>query len=52
MAEKKREDSMRALGWTVVRWTWDEVSTLVPVLQLRAALTLASTLPPPRGSVV
>lgn len=25
IAEKRREDRLRALGWIVVRWTWDEV---------------------------
>jgi very-short-patch-repair endonuclease len=25
IAEKRREDRLRALGWVVVRWTWDEV---------------------------
>jgi hypothetical protein len=24
--EKRREDAMRAEGWGVVRWTWDEIS--------------------------
>lgn len=25
IAEKRREDRLRALGWIVVRWTWDEI---------------------------
>lgn len=25
IAEKRREDRLRALGWIVVRWTWDEL---------------------------
>ncbi|WP_280439619.1 hypothetical protein [Nocardia cyriacigeorgica] len=25
IAEKKREDALRALGWMVVRWTWPEL---------------------------
>jgi hypothetical protein len=25
IAEKRREDRLRALGWIVVRWTWEEV---------------------------
>lgn len=25
IAEKRREDRLRALGWVVVRWTWDEI---------------------------
>lgn len=25
IAEKRREDRLRAMGWIVVRWTWDEI---------------------------
>ena len=25
IAEKRREDRLRALGWIVVRWTWEEI---------------------------
>lgn len=25
ITEKRREDRLRALGWIVVRWTWDEI---------------------------
>ena len=25
IAEKRREDRLRALGWVVVRWTWEEI---------------------------
>lgn len=25
IAEKRREDALRSLGWQVVRWTWDEI---------------------------
>ena len=27
VAEKTREDRLRALGLIVVRWTWDEIRT-------------------------
>ncbi|MEV5838102.1 hypothetical protein [Nocardia sp. NPDC052112] len=27
IAEKLREDALRALGWIVVRWTWPDLDT-------------------------
>lgn len=27
IAEKRREDALRALGWTIVRWTWPDLDT-------------------------
>lgn len=38
--EKRREDRLRALGWTVLRWMWDELYRPEPLLaQLRAVLS-------------
>ncbi|MGB6181779.1 MAG: hypothetical protein WBF79_11095 [Rhodococcus sp. (in: high G+C Gram-positive bacteria)] len=48
IAEKRREDRLRALGWQVARWGWDELTTGAPADRIRRALEVASTLPPPR----
>ena len=38
--EKRREDRLRALGWTVVRWMWSDLyRPEVLIQQLRAALS-------------
>ncbi|MEU2255732.1 hypothetical protein ABZ540_21430 [Nocardia xishanensis] len=42
IAEKVREDALRALGWLVVRWTWSELDTPAPWL---TRLSRASTAP-------
>jgi hypothetical protein len=42
LAEKRREDLIRALGWMVVRVTWDELNDLNRLaLRLRAAVAAA-----------
>jgi hypothetical protein len=39
-AEKRREDALRAAGFSVVRWTWSDLSDFAPTAQrLRQALT-------------
>ncbi len=44
--EKQREDALRAEGWSVVRWTWDDLSDFAPVVvRLRRAFGWAQ--PPP-----
>ena len=30
--EKRREDALRALGLTVVRWTWHDLAQFAPIL--------------------
>ena len=44
IAEKLREDRLRALGWIVVRWTWDEVlrTPHVVVDRIRRAMQAAT----------
>lgn len=41
--EKRREDRIRARGWTVVRWTWQEILTTPGAVaaRIRRAATLA-----------
>lgn len=52
MEEKRRENKLRALGWTIVRWDWsllhqpDELTR-----QVREAIERASALPAPGGGV-
>ncbi len=43
VAEKLREDRLRALGWIVVRWTWAEIlnTPWVVVARIRKAMALA-----------
>jgi hypothetical protein len=44
-AEKQREDALRRAGWTVVRWTWDDLWTKPEpafIVRLRRALTTAA----------
>ncbi|GGG19468.1 hypothetical protein GCM10007304_36740 [Rhodococcoides trifolii] len=48
ISEKLREDRLRSLGWQVVRWTWNELTTGAPAERLRQAIEVARTLPPPR----
>jgi hypothetical protein len=41
IAEKRREDALRAEGLRVVRWTWTDLSAFAPVAaRLRTALGL------------
>lgn len=46
VAEKIREDRLRALGWIVVRWTWDEIlrTPEVVIARIRRAAALAARL--------
>ena len=46
-AEKAREDRLRALGWCVVRWTWDELRGRELARRLRTNFSIAATLPSP-----
>lgn len=43
IAEKVREDRLRALGWIVVRWTWNEIlgQPKVVAARIRKAATVA-----------
>ena len=42
--EKKREDRLRALGWIVVRWTWEELARPdLIVARIREAAEIAAT---------
>lgn len=51
-AEKTREDAIRAMGWQVVRWTWDERRTPeVIVRRILDAIERARLSPAPRGYV-
>lgn len=51
--EKKREDSVRALGYPFVRITWDDLWNFDPIVKrIEQALTLAETLPPPLGRAI
>ena len=51
LAEKKREDRLRALGYTVVRWDWKAV-TDPEVLRLKlAGAGVTSQKSPPRGLI-
>lgn len=45
IAEKAREDRLRAQGWIVVRWTWDEMLRRphVVVARIVRAMNIAST---------
>ncbi|MDV6260159.1 hypothetical protein [Rhodococcoides yunnanense] len=50
--EKLREDSLRELGYPVVRWTWADLARPDElVARVSRALAKAAALPPPRGSV-
>ena len=31
--EKRREDLLRALGWQVVRWVWDDLYRFGPIAE-------------------
>ncbi|MEV0028696.1 hypothetical protein [Nocardia sp. NPDC050793] len=43
VAEKAREDELRAFGWLVVRWTWSDLDTPAPWLgRLRRAATIGN----------
>jgi hypothetical protein len=46
-AEKKREDELTALGWVVVRWTWEDLATDAGAIKLARGLERARGLPPP-----
>ncbi len=41
-AEKRREDDLRRVGWTVVRWTWDDVVREPSTVVARVAHALRS----------
>ncbi|MFI7003878.1 hypothetical protein [Nocardia sp. NPDC050175] len=41
IAEKAREDALRALGWLVVRWTWRELGTSTWLTRLTQAARIA-----------
>lgn len=41
IAEKAREDALRALGWLVVRWTWRELATPTWLTRLTQATRIA-----------
>lgn len=45
VAEKRREDRLRALGFTVVRWTWDDIVSRPGEVaaRIRAAARLGTT---------
>ena len=49
LAEKKREDRLRALGYTVVRWDWKAVTKPELLGQKLAAAGLPAQKSPPRG---
>ena len=42
--EKVREDKLRALGWIVVRWVWDQLA--MPRLIVESARTAAQLATP------
>ncbi|WP_330228338.1 type IV toxin-antitoxin system AbiEi family antitoxin domain-containing protein [Nocardia sp. NBC_00508] len=43
IAERTREDQLRALGWMVVRWNWDDLTAPADLLhRLRAAAQIAA----------
>ena len=44
IAEKLREDRLRALGWIVVRWTWDELMRTphVVIARIERAMRMAA----------
>ncbi|PXX65246.1 hypothetical protein DFR70_104308 [Nocardia tenerifensis] len=44
IAEKAREDALRALGWLVVRWTWHELTTQTWLPRLTQATHIARPL--------
>ncbi|WP_223885840.1 hypothetical protein [Nocardia colli] len=44
-AEKIREDAMRACGFQLVRWTWQDLPTEHAATRIRAALARAQTTP-------
>ncbi|MFD6163498.1 hypothetical protein ACFWF7_43655 [Nocardia sp. NPDC060256] len=61
-AEKIREDAMRACGFQLIRWTWQDLTTEHPATRIRAALArqrntradgyiTQAPLPPPRPYV-
>ncbi|MGU3434992.1 hypothetical protein ACNHUS_18490 [Actinomycetes bacterium M1A6_2h] len=45
--EKKREDELTSLGWVVVRWTWDDLSSDAGAVKLARGMERAEGLPPP-----
>ncbi|MBJ8340055.1 type IV toxin-antitoxin system AbiEi family antitoxin domain-containing protein [Antrihabitans sp. YC3-6] len=48
VAEKLREDGLRAAGWTVVRWTWSDLAEPAAFLErLRRAFATGSPRPSP-----
>ena len=52
-AEKVREDAIRATGWQVARWTWEDLRTPGTVSgRIRGAIERARQSPPPTGWVV
>lgn len=49
--EKKREDRLRALGWLVVRFTWDELfNPAAMITKVRRAMAQRAGQHPPAGS--
>lgn len=51
--EKLREDAMRAAGWQVVRWTWDELRTPSVIVQrINDAIARTGPAPKPSGHIV
>lgn len=51
-AEKQREDALRAAGWQVARWTWQDLATpRVVAGRILDAIERARLSPPPRGRV-
>ncbi|MET0197183.1 hypothetical protein CH289_02095 [Rhodococcus sp. RS1C4] len=52
VAEKKREDALRAHGWIVLRLTWSDLENPDRLVsKLRASIELAAALPTPRTVV-
>lgn len=49
LAEKKREDRLRALGYNVVRWDWKTLSTPDVLRQRLIAAGIRPQKTPPRG---
>ncbi|QNG20169.1 type IV toxin-antitoxin system AbiEi family antitoxin domain-containing protein [Rhodococcus triatomae] len=51
-AEKRREDALRAAGWQIVRWTWDDLSNTDELTaRIRAALLRGRQAAAPAGRV-
>lgn len=52
MAEKQRENQLRALGWDVARWTWSDLQNPEKLIRrLNAQLANAAAAPRPRGFI-